>query len=253
MPEFKKPRFEPDCRVCAMIQESKDLASLIHAYRFDHDMPLRELSKTMAKHIGEYNEKNGKDLKTFSIRSLSFHFNKHVPSDLQSQYQIQNIMAQTTNSAKERAVTDLVHAQIGDQVKKSVSTFEEMVDLFNKLKGMFDEYEKNHRVITPLSIHLDLMREMRKTLVELSKMKQSKELIKIAVRSVIDTFLGAMVSDMSKSIDALRETMVKKTKDPTMVDIILRDFRKSTVDTTMLAARTAVERVRVEFDLEDRE
>jgi ribosomal protein S3AE len=236
-----------------MIQESKDLASLIYAYRFDHAMPLRELATTMAKHIEEFNTKNKTDLKTFSIRSLSFHFNKHVPSNLQSQYQIQNRMNQTVNSAKERAVTDLVQSQVNDQVKRSVSTFDEMIDLFEKLKKLFDEYSQSHQTITPLSIHLDLMREMRKTLVELSKMKQSKELIKIAVRSVIDTFLGAVIKDMGSSIDSLRDQLVKKTKDPMGVDTMLRDFRKDMVDATVAAARTAVDRVRVEFALEDKE
>lgn len=239
-----------------MTRASDDLAKLLHAYRFDQRMPLRELSRTMTTHIDAYNNKNGTDLRAFSIRSLSIHFTKHLNSSLQVQYQMQHKLRQTSapSSAgvREASASPLVMGQIEDRVIRAVSTFDEMTDLFNKLKGKFDKYDEEHPKLGPLSIHLDIMREMRSTLLELNRMKQSKELIRIAIRSVIDNFMNRVVLDTGKALEAFEGQLDRTRKlDPHMKQLVF-GLRKEIVESFISSARLALDQVRHEFALDDK-
>jgi hypothetical protein len=237
-----------------MVAISDEWARLLYAYRFDKKLRLRDLTKAMAPHIAEWNRQHpGQELKTFSIKSLSKHFSKHVPTEVQLKYQMTNKSGLIHKLTPDREPIKVVTPEDTQLTihKKSVAVFDELTDLFGKLKGLFEAYLSTHPTINPLSIHLEIIREMRKTLSEIAKLKQSKELVKIAVRSVIDTFLTKIVEDAGRSVDSLKVKLMNKCNDQVFVDGIVEEFKRTLVDAMIDAARMAIDRVKVEFALGD--
>lgn len=244
-----------------MIAISPEFSTLLRAYRFEKKLRLRDMVEAMKPHVDQWNKKPGAvQLLMFSTRALSNHFNNHESSDVQMKYQLDNKLGARKLPANKSLIPPGapltgVQAQIQIHVK-SVAVFDELTTLFEKLKVLFEGYLTKHPEINALTIHLDIIREMRKTLAELAKLKQSKELVKIAVRSVIDTFLTKLVEDAGKSVDALKAKLLTRYKEPqdlVYIENVVETFRKQTVETVMESARTAIDRVRVEFALSDKD
>lgn len=235
-----------------MVAQSDDWAKLLYTYRFDHKIGLRELPGKIQPHIDEWNKTHPDNpLLPFSSKAASKHFLSHVPAAITMQYQAQNQMSVTKRAKATSQIPAAVQQQVAIQTAKSVKVFEEMQTLFNQLKKLFDKYLHDKPEISALSIHLDIIREMRKTLTEIGKVRQSKELVKIAVRSVIDTFLSRLIEDLGKKVDDLHAKVLKKTGDAAFAAEIAQDFKGTIVDTTIEAAKVAISRVKVEFALED--
>lgn len=248
------PQASKLCHLCQLVAASEDWAKLLYTYRFDRKVGLRELPGVMQPHIDEWNKAHPKvQLPGFSSKSASKHFNKHVPTAIAMQYQAQNKGSEVARHKNELAVSSVLTPQVEAAIKKSVKVFDELQDLFTRLKSLFETYLASKPEISALSIHLDIIREMRKTLSEIGKMRQSKELIKIAVRSVIDTMLTKLIEENSRSIDDIHAKILKKTGDKAFTDELCNNLRTTSVDAVVEAARTAVERVQVEFALGDKD
>lgn len=248
------PRANRHCKLCQMIEKSDDLARLLYVYRFEEKLALRALLIAITPHVEKWNlEHTDAPISLFSIKAMSNHFNKHTPSNEQMQYHLQNKINGPRGPVTQPMTSPIVQQAIAKQISKTVSTFDEMADLFVKLKVMFEEYTLTRPQITALTIHLDIMREMRKILAEISKMRQSKELVKIAVRSVIDTFLTQIIDNSGKSIDDLRDKLIKRFRDPSAASAVTEEFRKAMVDSIVESARVAIDRVRTEFALDSKD
>ncbi len=233
---------------------SEDWARLIYTYRFEKKIGTREFPRAMKPHIDEWNKSHPSNkLQIFSTKAVTKHFNKHVPAEVTMRYR-----AQSKSNAIQKARVE-VQTQATAQatqiigINKSVKVFDELQTLFTQLKGMYDKYLMTKPELSALSIHLDVIREMRKTLIEIGKMRQSKELIKIAVRSVIDTFLTKLTTDTGVAIDAIRSIIIKKTGNEAFADEICGTLKKTMVDISIDCARAAVIHVKREFALEDEE
>lgn len=244
-------RSVPECKVCTMISRSEKLGALFYAYRFNENFTLRALAQAMARHIEEWNAVNpDKLVVTFSFKSASIHLNKHTPADLQMKYQLQTEQHAARDTRAQKSVSVAVQRHMADQIAKNVSTFEEMTLLFTNLKSLYERYEDRKPDISEISVHLPILREMRATLESIAKMKQSKELIRIAVRSVIDTFLNVFVDEAGREVNKLRDQVARKT-DAQFADRVMSDFRKVLVDVVIESSRVAVNRVKNEFALDE--
>jgi len=246
------PRANKSCRICQLIAVDESWAKLLYVYRFDKKMRLRDLVTAMVPHIEEWNKVHSSQLLPFSIKAASKHFTKHVPTQIQMQYEIQNKTGVARRNIAEQAVSPAITQQMQAQVNRSVAVFDELQSIFLRLKTMFEEYYTDHPKVSPMTAHLEIIREMRKTLAEISKMRQSKELVRIAVRSVIDTFLTKVVEDSGHAVDVMRDKLVKKC-GVDFANEITEEFRKAMVDNIIEGARVAIDRVRNEFALDDQE
>lgn len=255
------PQAKATCRVCGLIATSDEFAKLLHTYRFDKKLNLKALVVAMKAHVDEWNKANNGALPMFSIRALSNHFNKHETAEVQMRYQLENQARTTTKSDPNRSISSIALpqapgvAQAQLQVhQKSVAVFDELFSLFTRTKGLFEEYMKRNPTISALTIHLEIVRELRKTLSEIAKLKQSKELVKMAVKSVVDTMLTKLVEDMGKSLDSLRARLVTKYgADQKEIDVMIDRMRQELAGMIMDAVKAAIDKVRQEFALNDAE
>jgi hypothetical protein len=124
----------------------------------------------------------------------------------------------------------VIRNHIEGQILQVNNTFSELTNLFENLKGKYEKYDKNHEDIGPLTMHLDIIRELRATLVEINKMKQSKDLVKVAVRSVVECFLNQIVHDCGIGIEDLREKLRRNGSNDSEVNVTIRAFREKMVN-----------------------
>lgn len=222
-------RLAGKCKICKIHNINETLFSVIHDLRFKENLSLEKIQDYVNTQ-GDYQ---------VNLVNLSTHFNKHIPVELKAKYHMQVQKQEVRKVSEENAVSTAVKEKVDEVVDSKIDLYTELEKMYVTLKQRFDTFDKFNYIVdgqvgpilSPLSLdgYQMFTKELRSCIVELTKMKQSEQLIKFLIETVMKNYTLGTLQGIYKELEELRNTLRFYVKDQHTVTNII-DMTKESIN-----------------------
>jgi hypothetical protein len=232
------------CKICKINKIDNPLFEKIHELRFKDNLTLEQLQDYVNLHL-QNNPVN--------LMNLSTHFTKHIPVDLKAQYAMKVKEHIPLKIKEEKLVPESLKNKANKMVKDKVDLYRGLEDLYVTLKERFEAFDKinfvvegNERKLMPLSLdgYSMFTKELRSCLSELNKMKQSEQLLKFLVETVMKEYTMGTLQGIHKELEELKNVLRFYIKDPNVVANTLDSIKENIGGHLSLSSKAALNAVK---------
>jgi hypothetical protein len=204
---------------------------------------------------------DGLDIVKLNNQNMSVHFSSHIMLTDKTPGQTGNYLApgqsklSEINSEVSGYVEDIVRRKVGNEINDYLNLDYLRAQLMDKLEFLDQivtketEDGKKFVDIETLDRYVSVVKEIRACIIDLNKIRQSKQLMNVIIRSLIEKNTFAIVQQLSKEYDTTKAAMVAAGVPEdvaTRLDLSQRIRLAEVVATT---ARAAVEEVTKAYKL----
>lgn len=232
------------CKICKINKINNDLFEKIHELRFKDNLTLEQLQ--------DYTNSNLQE-NFVNLMNLSTHFTKHIPVDLKAKYAMQVREKMLLRAGEENSVPESLKEKINIIVKDKVDLYRGLEDLYSTLKERFEVFDKMNFVsdgeekkLMPLSLdgYSMFAKELRSCLSELNKMRQSEQLLKFLVETVMREYTTGTLQGIYKELEELKNVLRFYIKDPMVISNTLDSIKENIGGHLSTSSKTALNAVK---------
>lgn len=248
--------YEYRCKICTMARSHPELYKDLH-------FQVLELGTSMARAMAYINRKiddEGHNVPKLNNQNLSAHFTNHIslPDRVNAELTKQPQGGQTLRDVNPEVsyfVEDLVRRKIGNEVNDYLNLDQLRAQLMEKLEmmeeivGKTDEDGKSFVDLEAMDRYIHIVKEIRGLIVDLNKIRSSKQLMNMVIKSLIERSTFDMVQKLSREYDQERKDMQEFGIDQVLINRLDTNRRMKLAEIVATTARAAVESVTKAYKL----
>lgn len=210
MADNTNPEFEYRCTICSWSKDQPEL----HKYVLDL-VKEGKPAGTIHKLIGEYVVNTKLPIKPPSKKSVWTHFKEHLRVD----DKVQALMSRNVVDLTKTSADAITREAVETLAAKRVNDYEEMCTLYNEIEGKCQSiYNDDNALKTEIAgvigwsqskiqTYMMVINTRKSILAEISKMRQSEHVIKLATQFVMERFTESLVQKLLGEFVGLGEQL----------------------------------------------
>lgn len=237
------------CKICGMANSQPDIFKDLHIQVLEVGM---SQSRAMA-YINNRIDAENIQIPKLNAQNMSVHFASHITIPEKVNHEIVKVNQPTTNVALKDVnpeigsfVEDLVRRKVGNEVTDYLnldSLRAQMMDKLELLDGIIEKTTPNGDKIVDLDAmthYTALLREIRGCIGDLNKIRQSKQLMSMVVKSLMEANTFETVRKLSREYDQIKMDLLQHGVDQSVVTNIDTQLRLKLAEVVADTARSAV-------------
>jgi hypothetical protein len=239
--------FERRCKICTMGQTHSELFKELH-------FNILEVGMSQNRAMNHYNrriEVENIDAPKLNNQNLSVHFASHITLPEQINVQLvkgspQQPALREVNPEMGGFIEDLVRRKVGNEVSDYLNLDQLRARMMQKLEVMDEIVEREHEGKTVIDLealkdYTTLIKEVRSTIMDLNKIRSSKQLMNIVIKSLVEKATFTIVQQLSREYEQVKKDLLDAGVDSATVIKIDQKQRIKLAEIVAQVARQAVE------------
>lgn len=234
------------CKICQMANTHPDVFKELHQNVLEVGM-----SYTRAMNlINDRIEREHLTCPKLNSQNMTVHFSTHItiPDKVQSEI----VKAHTGPSLRDinpevgSYVEELVRRRVGNEVNDYLnidrlrSMLMEKLDVLDDLVAKEDNNGVKYIDLQSLDSYIALVKEIRACIVDLNKIRHSKQLVSLVIKSLVERNTFEIVRQMVREYDQIRKDMLESGMSTKDADRIHRQLSLRLAEVVALTAKQAV-------------
>lgn len=243
--------FEHRCKICQMAKSHPDLFKELHFHVLEvgssHNRAMNLLnSRIDSDHL---------DIVKLNNQNMSVHFASHImiaerePGSNGKYLAPGQSKLSEVNPEVSGYVEDIVRRKVGNEINDYLNLDHLRAQLMDKLEFLDQivtketEDGKKYVDIETLDRYVSVTKEIRACIVDLNKIRQSKQLMSVIIKSLVEKNTFAIVQLLSKEYDSTKATLLAAGVSEEVVNRVDYDQRIRLAEVVATTARAAVEEI----------
>lgn len=244
--------FEHRCKICNMAKTSPELFKELHF----HVLEVGSSHNRAMNLINARIENEAVGVPKLNNQNMSVHFSSHimltdkVPNASGSLLAPGQSKLAEVNPEASDYVQDIVRRKVGNEVNDYLNLDHLRAQLMDKLEFLEDivtkeeaNTQKKFVDIEVLDRYVSIVKEIRSCILDLNKIRQSKQLLNIIIKSLVEKNTFAIVQQLSKEYDASKTEMMNAGVPEDVVNRIDYNHRIKLAEVVATTSRAAIEEV----------
>lgn len=239
--------FERRCKICTMGQTNSELFKELH-------FNILEVGMSQNRAMNHYNrriETENVDAPKLNNQNMSVHFASHIT--LPDRVNVELVRSSPQQPALREVnpeiggyIDDLVRRKVGNEVSDYLNLDQLRARMMQKLEALDEVVEREHDGkpvidLEALKEYTTLIKEIRNTIVDLNKIRSSKQLMNIVIQSLIEKSTFNIVQQLSREYEQIKKDLLEAGMDSAAVIKIDQKQRIKLAEIVATTARQAVE------------
>lgn len=204
--------FERRCKICQLAQTAPDLFKDLHYQVLEVGSSLNRAMHNINNQI----DQNGLQIQKFNNQNMSAHFGSHIMLPNKVTTEVNKLLApgqiplKEVNHDANTYVEDLVRRRVGNEVSDYLNLdhlrmqLMEKVDFLDSIVTKEGEDGKKYVDLEALSQYTSIIKEIRACIIDLNKIRQSKQLMNMVIKSLIEKSTFETVHKLSREYDQVK-------------------------------------------------
>lgn len=243
--------WEHRCKICQMAKINPELFKDLH-------FQVLEVGSSMNRAMNYINRRidleDIKNVPKLNNQNLSVHFSSHITLPDRVNAELSKI-SPTQPALKEVSpemgtfVEDLVRRKVGNEVNDYLNLDQLRAQMMEKLEILDDvvaretEDGKKFVDLEAMSQYTSLIKEIRNCIVDLNKIRSSKQLMNLVIKSLIERSTFEIVQKLSREYDQIKRDLLEAGVENSVVIRVDQQQRMRLAEIVATTARAAVEEV----------
>lgn len=242
--------YEYRCKICNLANSNPDLFKDLHIQVLEVGSSLNRAMNYINNRI----DQDGLQIPKLNNQNMSVHFASHITLPERVNHESAR-SSPTPPSLKDvnpeigSFVEDIVRRKVGNEVNDYLnldSLRAQMMEKLELLDGIVEkETPSGDKIVDmdAMSHYTTLIKEIRNCIVDLNKIRQSKQLMSTIIKSLIEKNTFETVRQLSREYDQIRQDMLAAGIDQVIATKIDQQLRIKLAEIVATTARAAVEDV----------
>lgn len=236
------------CKICQMAKTHPELFKELHFNVLEVGMSMNRAMSYLNSRI----DNEGIPLVKINNQNMGAHFSAHItmPDRVQAELS-KDLSGQAT--LKEIApeagtfVEDMIRRKIGNEVSDYLNLDQLRSQMMEKLEFLeeattsVDKAGKKFVDLDAMSQYTSLIKEIRNTIVDLNKIRSSKQLMNVIIKSLVERSTFDIVQKLSREYDQVKKDMADAGVPDNVITRIDQQQRIRLAEVVATVARQAVE------------
>jgi len=244
--------FEYRCKICQMAKSHPDLYKELHYQVLEVGAPHTRAMNYINKQI----ESTSLPLQKLNNQNMNAHFSSHilVPDRVNSELQKLSPNAAAAMPLRDVSpeashyVEDLVRRKVGNEVSDYLNIDHLRSQLMEKLDFIDDMVTKEidgkkYVDLDLMSQYTTIIKEIRTCITDLNKIRQSKQLMQMLIKSLVEKTTFETVRKLSREYDQVKRDLLDAGVASDIVTRTDQQLRIRLAEIVSATARTAIEEV----------
>lgn len=242
--------FERRCKICTMAQANPDLFKDLH-------IQVLEVGSSLNRAMNYINSRIDTEqlqLTKLNNQNMSVHFASHITipervvSEIARATPAQPAL-KDVNPEIGSFVEDIVRRKVGNEVNDYLNLDSLRAQMMEKLQLLDDVVERETPTgektvdLDAMGYYTTLIKEIRSCIVDLNKIRQSKQLMTTIMKSLIEKSTFETVRQLSREYDQVKKDMLAAGVDQAIVTKTDQTLRIKLAEIVATTARAAIEDV----------
>lgn len=251
MPSNMPVVFEQRCKICQMAKSNPELFKDLH-----YQVLEVQSSHNRAMHyINNRIDTENLGLVKLNNQNMSVHFSSHIMMPDRVAAEVSKQLAPGQMHMKDVSpdisgyVEDMVRRKVGNDVSDYLNLDHLRAQLMNKLDviddlvASVDDSGEKRVDLDAMSQYTSIVKEIRACIVDLNKIRQSKQLMNLVIKSLVEKNSFEIVSQLSREYDQIKKDMQEAGVDEAIIIRVDQSLRMKLAEVVATTARAAVEQV----------
>lgn len=254
----EKPQvvFEFRCKICKMANTHPELYKDLHSQ-------ILEVGSSMNRAMNYINARIDNEqipLAKLNNQNMGVHFSSHITipdrvnSELSKLTVASNPTLTSVNPAIGYEIEDMVRRRVGNDVNDYLNLDQLRSQMMEKLE-ILDEVvtvEKDDKKLIDfdaLTQYTSLIKEIRATIVDLNKIRSSKQLMNMVIKSLVEKQTFQVVRELSREYDQVKQDLLAAGVDQAVVVRVDQQMRVRLAEIVATTARSVIDDVSKAYKL----
>lgn len=242
--------WEYRCKICQLANTQPDLFKDLHVQVLEVGSSLNRAMNYINNRINNENLQ----IPTLNNQNMSVHFNSHIAIPNKVIHEV-NSNSPTPPSLKDvnpeigSFVEDIVRRKVGNDVNDYLNLDSLRAQMMEKLELLDGIVEKKTAAgdtivdMDAMSHYTTLIKEIRNCIVDLNKIRQSKQLMSTIIKSLVEKTTFETVRQLSREYDQMRQDLIANGMDQALAIKVDQQLRMRLAEICATTARAAIEDV----------
>ncbi len=242
--------FQYRCKICQWAQQNQDLFKDLHTQVLDVGSSYNRAMHYINARIED--EKIPVD--KINNQNMSSHFSNHISLPDRVHVGINktfgNAALKDVNPDMGQFVEDIVRRKVGNDVNDYLNLDQLRNQIMEKLElldGIIERKSEDGKTslvdLDALGAYTSLVKEIRSCILDLHKIRSSKQLINVAIKSLIEKYTFEVARQMTREYDVTHEDMLKAGLEPSAALKLTQGLKLQAARIIAETARSAIEDV----------
>lgn len=251
MDEVNGMKWEHRCKICQMSKSHPDLFRDLHSQVLELGSNL-----TRAMHyVNSRIEAENIAIAKLNNINMSLHFSSHITIPDKVNVGIEKakeeIQARETKLAISNGATEDVEAMVRRKVGNEVNDYlnldslrsqlTEKMQLIDEVVSIRDDNGKLKIDLNAVDSYTKLAKEIRSIIVDLNGIRQSRQLLNVVIKSLIERHTMEIMRTLLREYDQTKEDMIDAGVDKAITIKVIQNLKLKAAEVIAVTARAAVE------------
>jgi len=247
MPKDAPILYEYRCKICQLAKSNPDIFTDLHTQ-------VLEVGTSLSRAMNNINSKIENDNLTISKlnnQNMSVHFSSHISLPERVNVEISK-HSPTQPSLKEvnpemgYLIEDMVRRKVGNEINDYLNLDQLRTQMTDKLQLLDTAIEvestsSNKINVENMQLYTKLVTEIRNCIVDLNKIRQSRQLMNVIIKSLIERYTFDIAKLLTKEYDQIRLDMVASGVEESIALKMSQNLKLTAAQIIAQTARSAVE------------
>jgi hypothetical protein len=241
--------FERRCKICQMANSSPDIFKDLHINVLEVGMSLNRAMNLVNDRI----RNECPEIALLNNQNLGVHFGSHITLPERVAHEIATATSSTPPSLKEinpevgTFIQDIIQKKIGNEVNDYLNLDNLRMRALEKLElldGIIEKTSSNGDKIVDLDAmthFTGLLKEIRSCVVDLNKVRNSRQLISMIIKNLIEKTTFETVRKLSREYDQVKKDLIDKGVGQDIVISMDQQLRINLAEIVSEVARSAIQ------------
>jgi hypothetical protein len=235
------------CKICTLANTHPDLFKDLHIQVLEVGSSLNRAMNYINHRI----EQEGLDVTPYNNQNMSVHFNSHITLPDKVNHELSKV-SPTAPSLKDHNpqvgsfVEDIIRRKVGNEVNDYLnldSLRAQLLDKLELLDGIVEKEQSDGSKVVDMDAmahYTTLAKEIRACIVDLHKVRQSKQLMHTMIQSLIRKSTFETVRQLSREYDQVKQDLTEAGVDQNIITKTDQQLRVRLAEVVATTARDAI-------------
>jgi hypothetical protein len=249
--------YQYKCKICKMSDTNPDLFRDLHSQVLEVGA---SLSRAM-NYINSRIENEQIPLTKLNNQNMGVHFSSHIAIPDRVNSELSRIAASngpsltSVNPTVGHEIEDMVRRRVGNDVGDYLNLDQLRVQMMEKLEMLdtvvsMDVDGEKKIDFEALTQYTSLIKEIRSTIVDLNKIRSSKQLMNMVIKSLVEKQTFQTVRELSREYDQVKQDLISAGVDNAVVVRVDQNMRIRLAEIVANTARSVIEDISRTYKLQ---